>query len=609
MRLKSVKLTHFRGYRATTVIPIDEAMTGIVGRNDYGKSTILEALAIFFESGDVKADKSDMNCFSLAEGAEQFEIACEFDDLPEALVLDENAQTSLAQEYLLNAEGALEIVKTFKANTGKLERTAIRCQHPADEALAGLLSLKMADLRKLGEQQGVAEQVADKRVASQWRQAIRDAAQPIACQEMLLDVSKGLSTDSKSIWEKIEAQLPTFALFKADRESSDGDAEAKNPLQQAVKEAQAALQDQISALEQQIEASVLDVATRTLDKLREMAPELANELTPRFKEKPKWSFSFTLDGENGIPINKRGSGVRRLILLYFFRAEAEKAVVGSQRNVIYAIEEPETSQHPNYQMMLMKALLELSNQPNRQIIVTTHVPALAGLMPIEGIRYVTKDENGIPIVKMPNDDVLKEAAESLGVLPETGMERAKGVVLVEGKSDVTFLRHAANTLKAGGHLQSSLEDAGIVPILIGGCGSVKHWVTLNLADDLGLPWCVFLDSDIGGSPEQVASIAKRKQEVEARGRAFYSTRKREIENYLCPDMIDARTGVRVNFTDTCDAKKIIGKAVGIKGDDLIDKLWPHMTAEQILQRSMYQEGAERRSELKELVENMLALVP
>lgn len=29
---------------------------------------------------------------------------------------------------------------------------------------------------------------------------------------------------------------------------------------------------------------MLDVATRTLDKLKEMAPELANELTPRFKE-------------------------------------------------------------------------------------------------------------------------------------------------------------------------------------------------------------------------------------------------------------------------------------------------------------------------------------
>ncbi|WP_434635560.1 hypothetical protein M1D35_14985 [Pseudomonas sp. Z1-24] len=253
----------------------------------------------------------------------------------------------------------------------------------------------------------------------------------------------------------------------------------------------------------------------------------------------------------------------------------------------------------------MKALLDLSNQTNRQIIVTTHVPALAGLMPIEGIRYVSKDENGVPIVKMPNQEVLKEAAESLGVLPETGMERAKGVVLVEGKSDVTFLRHTSNTLRAGGHLSSSLERAGIVPILTGGCGSVKHWVTLNLADDLGLPWCVFLDSDIGGTPEQVAAILKRKQEVEGRGRAFYSTRKREVENYLCPDMINALTGIRVEFTDTCDAKKIIGKALGIKPDDVIDKLWPMMTAEQILHSSTYRENSDDRFELKELLENLL----
>jgi predicted ATP-dependent endonuclease of OLD family len=607
MRLKTVKLTHFRGYRDTTIVPIDDAMTGIVGRNDFGKSTILESLAIFFETDGFKADKNDMNCFSLHEGVEQFEIACVFDDLPGALILDENVQTSLLQECLLNAEGDLEIVKTFKATTGKLERTAIRCQHPAGQVLGSLLSLKMADLKKFGEQRGIAEAVADKRVASLWRQAIRAAAAPLVCEETLLDVEKGLSTDSKSIWGKIYDHLPTFAIFKADRESSDGDAEAKNPLQQAVKDAQAALQAQISELEQKIEASVLDVASRTLDKLREMAPELANELTPRFKEKPKWTFNFTLDGENGIPINKRGSGVRRLILLNFFRAEAEKAAGNSKRNVIYAIEEPETSQHPNYQMMLMKALLALANQPNRQIIVTTHVPALAGLMPIDGIRYVTKDGRGIPIVQMPHGDVLKEAAESLGVLPETGMERAKGVVLVEGKSDVLFLRHAARVLKDAGHLNANLDDVSIIPILIGGCGSVKHWVTLNLANDLGLPWCVFLDSDIGGDPGQVKSIQKRKKEVEDQGRVFYSTRKREIENYLCPDLIVSETGLAVHFTDTCDAKKIIGNKVGMKPDDVIDRFWPRMTAQQILHRSMYQDNGTAKSELQELLAKLVTL--
>lgn len=43
MRLKSVKLSHFRGYRATTVIPIDEAITGIVGRNNAGQSLAINA--------------------------------------------------------------------------------------------------------------------------------------------------------------------------------------------------------------------------------------------------------------------------------------------------------------------------------------------------------------------------------------------------------------------------------------------------------------------------------------------------------------------------------------------------------------------------------------
>lgn len=603
MRLKTVKLINFRGYREV-VVPIDEEMTGIVGRNDFGKSTILEALDIFFESGNVKVDKSDMNCFALAAGEERFEIACEFDDLPDRLVLDANVETTLEREHLLNAGGALEVVKTLKASTGKPERTAIRCEHPAASPLNSLLSQKIVDLKKLGREMGVA--VADERVASLWRQAIREAAAPIQCQETLLDVDKALSTEAKSVWSKIQEQLPTFALFKSDRESSDSDAEAKNPLQQAVRDAQATLQDQISALERQVEDSVLDVANRTLEKLKEMAPELANELKPRFKEKPKWSFSFTLDGENGIPINKRGSGVRRLILLNFFRAEAEKSA-DSARNVIYAIEEPETSQHPNYQVMLMKALLALAGQSNRQIIVTTHVPALAGLIPTDGIRYVTKDEHGAPSVRMPDEDVLKEAAESLGVLPESGMERARALVLVEGKADVVFLRHTSVALRDAGYFVSSLDDERIVPVPMGGCGSVKHWVTLKVADSLGVPWCVFLGSDVGGDPVAVKSVQKRKAEVEAVGRPFYTTRKREIENYLCPDLIRQLTAKDVAYTDTCDAKKIIGAAVRVSADDVIDHFWPSMTADLMRERSAYTDDGRERYELEELVSNLLTL--
>lgn len=203
---------------------------------------------------------------------------------------------------------------------------------------------------------------------------------------------------------------------------------------------------------------------------------------------------------------------------------------------------------------------------------------------------------------------MKEAAESLGILPETGMERARGIVLVEGKSDVTFLRHTTRALKDAGHITSCLADEKIVPIIIGGCGSVKHWVTHKLADDLGLPWCVFLDSDTGGNTQQEKSFQKRKSEVEDQDRAFYSTRKREIENYLCPDLIRSQSGCEVSYTDTCDAKKIIGRAAGIKPDEVIDRFWPEMCADKIINRSTYDADGSPRSELVDLSNNILGLV-
>tara|TARA_B100000809_G_scaffold178239_1_gene175824 strand:- start:8152 stop:8319 length:168 start_codon:yes stop_codon:yes gene_type:complete len=55
-----------------------------------------------------------------------------------------------------------------------------------------------------------------------------------------------------------------------------------------------------------------------------MNPEIANSLTPIIPspESLKWIDFFksvSITGDEDIPINKRGSGVKRLILLNFFR--------------------------------------------------------------------------------------------------------------------------------------------------------------------------------------------------------------------------------------------------------------------------------------------------
>ena len=49
MKLKAVVLKNFRCYHKETHIPIGD-FTALIGKNDIGKSTILEALEIFFMS-------------------------------------------------------------------------------------------------------------------------------------------------------------------------------------------------------------------------------------------------------------------------------------------------------------------------------------------------------------------------------------------------------------------------------------------------------------------------------------------------------------------------------------------------------------------------------
>lgn len=604
MKLKEMYVRNFRGYKEKKKISFEDGLTAITGRNDVGKSTILEALEIFFNNKNVKIEQSDLN-ISAEEAV--VEIGCVFDELSPQIIVDEEYPTSFSREYLVNSDGCVEVVKQYKIQkTVSSPSIYINCVHPKREGFDNLHGMKMPALRALGKELDVEDEVEDKRVSSLWRHAIWNKCDDLQLGETLLDIGS-LERDSKAIYKKIEEGFPTFALFKSDRESSDADPEAKNPMQVAVDQAKKALQHEIDELQEKIERAVIEVAERTKVKIGEMDPELASELHPRFKDKPKWTFNFTLDGEGGVPINKRGSGVRRLILLNFFRAEAEKKRVeeGASR-VIYAIEEPETSQHPNYQKMLIDALLNLSFRPECQIVLTTHVPALAGLLPTESIRFIEKGAGHEPIIEHGGDDVLEKVADSLGVLPESDIAGATAVLLVEGHSDVTFVNHSSEVLKSSGDVRSSLPELGIASIPIGGCGNLKHWVSKKLVERLGLEWDILLDSDIGDQRQNQQNIAKI-QELKDEGRIAILTRKREPENYIDPALIEQIHGVLPQYTDTCDAKKIIAGETQVKAEKVLEKFWPQMTPDQIKAMSMYVDQGEERCEIIEIIDEVSTL--
>jgi len=54
MKIKNLKIKNFRGYCGEIAINFDE-FTALVGKNDIGKSSIMEALDVFFNDGDRKS--------------------------------------------------------------------------------------------------------------------------------------------------------------------------------------------------------------------------------------------------------------------------------------------------------------------------------------------------------------------------------------------------------------------------------------------------------------------------------------------------------------------------------------------------------------------------
>lgn len=398
MRIKKIRIKNFRSYKEEVTIDAKD-LTVFVGKNDIGKSTVLEALDIFFNEynkGLIKLDKDDVNKSVQSDGDSEIIISVVFENLPPHIVIDDANETDLASEYLLNQDGDLEIIKKYP-NAGK-DKVFIKAYHPTNSACKDLFSKKISELKKILDSESI--ECQDRSKCSVIREAIwthyNDDLQKSIVE---IDVSK---EDAKKIWDKLKTYLPLYTLFQSDRKNSDSDSEVQDPLQFAVEEIfkDQDLIDRLNQVASEVEEKLKLVATNTLEKLNEMNPEVSESLNPVIPplESLKWSDVFkkvSIAGDEDIPINKRGSGVKRLILLNFFRAEAERR--REEQNVpsvVYAIEEPETSQHTAHQRLLLRALIDLSSSRNTQVFLTTHSPVIVKELDFSNLKLI-KSSSGV----------------------------------------------------------------------------------------------------------------------------------------------------------------------------------------------------------------------
>ena len=279
MQLKKFKIRNFRGYKKTVEVDFND-LTAFVGKNDSGKSTILEALDIFFNEnkGATKLDKDDINVTCKSCGDEDVEMIAYFSDLPDSIIIDESNSTNLRDEYLLNKNEILVIKKIFHKATSS-PKTFIVANHPQNIKCNNLLSLKNSELKKKVKDLGIESSVNFTRNASIRKAIWEYYKDDLQLGESDIDISK---EDAKKIWSKISIYLPIYSLFQSDRNNSDSDNEIQDPLKHAVKEIinNSSVQNELELVADQILKKLNEVANRTLEKLKEMDKETADTLKP-----------------------------------------------------------------------------------------------------------------------------------------------------------------------------------------------------------------------------------------------------------------------------------------------------------------------------------------
>ena len=602
MRVHSIRVENYGPFAALGEVRLG-TMATIIGKNDVGKSHILLALQQFFNS------KSKLEPHDVHDGADKerdalvLEVA--FTDLPGNITLPDGTVTTLQAERLVDNQSLLRIRKscTLAGSLDKFE-LALVVHDFADDRYAKLATLSDRKLDDACKASGALSTGTDgsKLTPSEKRQLLRQKATEAGIGMHHTEVRL---TTRDDLWKMIESMLPQLNLFVTETRLGIGETTFQSQFRPIVRDAveEPAVADVREAFTSAIEIALqgeVDAIFSHLTRHTDVLSRLNAE--PSFAWDKAVTFDIVGEDQHGVrkSLDKRGSGMRRLLMVAYFQYLAEKTR-DRDANLILAVEEPENCLHPGLQRELAASFRELAEQ-GVQVIVTSHSPVFAGASPIDDLVLIERVDGAARAVQPPDP---AHVAEQLGVEPADSITGFNACVFVEGPDDILFWNTVATRLKADGLIPADLKEKRIGLLPAGG-DNLKHWVNVRALGRLSRRFAVIMDSDRTKSSVHLSDEkVLRQKECEAQGGMCFISRKREIENYLHPEAIRrhmvamGRTTYKQKFDDFTDMKDAYGKRI-------IEAV-KHMSSAEILSQDRYEEDGVEHHELKEIIEALLEL--
>lgn len=559
MKLTSISIFNYRGVRDKQIIPISN-FTSIVGKNDAGKSIVVNAIASFLDPKSYKFVESDFNKLD-----EEIIIEGTFFDEKIYGLLADNIKSKIKKEDGLDeflddiiSENQIVVQKVVK-KIGSDCVTNLLITDYTDENFKNLYAKSDDEITQVLNNFSI-----DIPVSGTGRNSKLEKIKHIKayCEQNSISTEKVWIEDIY----KISSLLPDVELFVSDY-GLEADTKFKS---NSVSEMKSFFENETADETKRLSQIEKDIQ-REMNKEANSIKKYMSEYTSSLQEvliSPdiNWekaiqgvNVKFRFDGDSfPIIMSHKGSGYRRLFMVARFRYLAEKR---KSSDIVYLIEEPETFLHPSAQEDLLNALKALS--VDNQIIITTHSPVFVGATEEESVVLCIK--NGQSEYRTTNNSGDRQAfiidvIGELGVKPHYNLrDKFEKVLFVEGEDDCYFYNKVSENL-----LGKSLLDNERILVLPCGGSSINSFINIRYFDDQTRQMYLILDSDKGvkHNPSQAALQKKKYEEFNRKNNCHaYLLKKSNIENYFHPRAVEKLLSLPENtldmFSDDAFMKDVI----------------------------------------------------
>ena len=476
MYIANISIENFRGFSGKKVIELNEKLNIFIGHNNSGKTTVIKALQILFDTSYSK--KLSINDFN-----RQLSINDLKANPPQVVIssiLKENeGEAEYSEEIVLVSTMLTKIQRPYEA---KITYEFFLPEKEIEEYRATMTAISSPNIEEYWSE--IEHSFLSKYV---WKLYGGDEKLKTVVDNDILnkfdfefmqpirDVERDLSSGSDSLLKEV---IDFFIDYEIKNDTSKTKDEIKGNLQKVKREFAESSQQLMTKLQGRLTAGEKQIVTYADDTgatFDESSPHFSGVLN----ETTLYSaLRLTLEDKTGIklPPANNGLGYNNLIYIALLLARMQKDAMGEYYGSnaklfsVLAIEEPEAHLHPSLQYRFLKFLNDNMKSNVRQIFISTHSPNITAASKLDNLIVLNKEKEEIEVaypgrvfdLKNKDDKASKAYIERYLDVTKSDMLFAKRIILVEGISEQLLLPIFTR------YLNGDLVDSHVAVINIGG---------------------------------------------------------------------------------------------------------------------------------------------